>query len=225
MRLYRNAMIAAGALLLFGLAAPALHADTITANIIVNTSGLAADLGDNPSDMFELFFQLNDGGGSPSDLNTLVLNDFSFGTGGSAGSIDTMNSSGDYSGDLSSGITMDDAADVYNYVAVFFTPGSELDFTMADTYTGIDSSPDGFSFAIIENGAPLDTSDPTGDGNLVAFTFDGTSPPTVYSDTADGIGTPGVNLEGTVPEPPSLWLWAGALAMLGLASARRRRTA
>lgn len=210
----------------FSAAALPARADSISAAVTFNTSGLTE------SGPFELYLQLNDGSGTGDGNNTLSLTNFNFGAGGAAGSMDAVNSSGGYSGSLSAGLTLNDSQP-FNAVAAFFTPGSQLSFNLTDTFTSLDSPiPDTFAFALIANGVAVSTTATDGSDSLIEFNFDASSAtPLVYADNAPGdtAGTPTAQLQNppaTVPEPATLELLALGLALGGLilAGARRKRT-
>ncbi len=219
--LLKAAAPAAGLALLLTLAVRPARADSITANVTVNTSGFVGS-----ADTFELFFQLNDGSGSGDGNNTVSLSNFAFGAGGSGGAVDAVNSYGAYSGTLASGLSMTDSQ-AFNAVAAFFTPGAQLTFQLQDTFTSIDSpTPDEFAFAIIDNGVPLNTSDPSGSGSMFDVNFTSASPtPDIYTDATDSI-TPTLAVAGanTVPEPSTWALLSSGLALLAGLAEKRRRT-
>ncbi|HUH94986.1 MAG TPA: hypothetical protein VL742_17800 [Casimicrobiaceae bacterium] len=79
---------------------------------------------------FELAFVLTDGEAIGDANNLVELTDFTFGAGGSAGSVDTLLSTGGASGDLTTGVALDDTA-FFNVLASTFTPGSLLSFDLS----------------------------------------------------------------------------------------------
>lgn len=203
-------------------APPPARAGTITGTVTVNTSSFVGS--PNP---FEVFFTLSDGSGTSDGNNSVTLSGFSFGTGGAAGAVDTANTA-NAGGNLSSGVTMNDATFSDSFAA-FFTPGSSLSFTFTDTFASLDTpTPDELTFALIENGAPLTTTDPTANGNLVTLTLDSATGTTaLYTDTntADSVGTPGVGSPVSTPEPRAGLLLAAGLGLVAMAARRRRARA
>ncbi len=211
------------ALLAVVLARPPLaRAGSITETVTVNTTSFVGST--NP---FEVFFSLTDGSGSGDGNNTVTLSGFSFGSGGSAGAVDTGNTS-NAAGDLASGVTMNDA-NFSDSFAAFFTPGSSLSFTIADAFTSLDSpTPDMLSFALVDNGALLTTNDPSLNDNLLTLTLDSATGTTVvYTDqnASDSVGTPTVGSPVSAPEPHAWMLLIAGLGLLGIASRSRLRRA
>jgi hypothetical protein len=211
------------ALLAVVLARPPLaRAGSITETVTVNTTSFVGST--NP---FEVFFSLTDGSGSGDGNNTVTLSGFSFGSGGSAGAVDTANTS-NATGDLTAGVSMNDA-NFSDSFAAFFTPGSSLSFTIADAFTSLDSpTPDLLSFALVDNGALLTTNDPSLNDNLLTLTLDSASGTTaVYTDqnASDSVGTPTVGSPVSAPEPHAWMLLIAGLGLLGIASRSRLRRA
>jgi hypothetical protein len=197
-------------MLVFVASSERAKADSVTETVSVNTNSFAGS-----GNTFEIYVQLTEGTGDmPGDNNnTLSLADFNLG-GGAAGTVDTVNTF-NATGDMTGSVSMSDTQP-YSYFAEFFTPGTALTFTLSDAFTIVNpSEPDGFFFALIENGAPLNTTDPTGNGNLFSVTFDSSSPTAAaYTDlnSADSVGTP--EFTGT-PEPPALVLYGFGLLLIG----------
>lgn len=204
-------------------APPAARAGTIVETVTVNTSSFVGSA--NP---FEVYFTLTDGSGTGDGNNAVNLTGFDFGAGGAGGAVDAANTV-NASGDLIAGVSMNDAT-FSDTFAAFFTPGSSLGFTLSDTFSGLDApTPDELAFALIDNGAPLNTTDPSGNGNLVTLTLDSeTGTTALYTDTntLDSVGTPNVGAPLSTPEPPGWMLLAAGLGLLlGLAPWRRNPNA
>ncbi len=186
--------IIGGAVALFiGMGQRDARADSINDIISVDTSGLPATPGS------EIVFFLIDGSGIGDSLNTAMLSSFTFG-GGSAGLVDSVNSTGGVSGDMASGVTMTETS-FTNVFAQVFTAGSALSFDLnltTNLQTGL--TPDQFGFAILDpSGNPISTSDPTGDDSLAIVNINSSNPPIVtYSDIVTV--TPVVGTVAT-PEP------------------------
>jgi hypothetical protein len=165
-------------------------ADSIdtTINVSVNTSAL---LGQGT---FELALLLTDGSGTGDQNTNISLTGFNFGAGGSGGAV-TGDSTGGFSGSLSSGATLFDSS-FFNLFAADFTPGNLLSFTAAITSSSLDTpTPDLFQFVILDSsGAPIATTDATGQNTLLTVNLDSAHP------TAQQSGIAGT----TMPEPNSL---------------------
>lgn len=190
------------------------HAGSIF-NVTVNTNSISGQSGS------EVVFEFSDGDQSGFSNNTATLGSFNLG-GGSAGTVDP-NSTGPYTGDLSSGLTLQDGTPITAF-GQFFDPGSALSFTL-DLTTNLDAgpTPDEFSMFIYDpNGNPLTTtSDPTGFDSLLSLNVNSTTPsPSVYASVVTAAPAPATS----APEPSALALAAtGLLAVLGLAAVRGRR--
>ncbi len=108
--------------------------------VSLDTSALAlAVLGD-----FTLDFQLIDGDGVAN--TTVVLRDFTFGGGSSAGSPTLV---GGASGSLAAGLTLQDTA-FFNRAAEGFTPGATLTFLLEVSGSSDPLSPDFFTMALLD---------------------------------------------------------------------------
>jgi hypothetical protein len=184
------------------------YADSISLNISVDLSGLAA------SPDSEIVFVLTNGTGLGN--NTATLTNFQFG-GGAAGGVDSSLTSGGVSGDFTAGATLNDSAFFTNIFAAFFSAGNSLSFNLNLT-TNVTSPPDQFSFLILDpNGNPIPTSDPSGFDNLMILNIDSTSPAAQsYSDL--------VTTAAPVPEPSGMLLLGTAVALaFGLTASWNRR--
>lgn len=212
-------LLVLGALLL-GVMPSRVAADTVT-NVTINTSSLGATPGS------EIFFILTDGSGANDANNTATLTNFALG-GGIAGSVDALNSSGGFSGDLTSSITLVDSSFV-SILGQLFTAGNTLSFTL-DLTSNVDAggTPDQFAMVILDpNGNPLQNSDPLGFGNLLVINIDSASP-TINNYAPDllTLGSappppPPPPPPTSTPEPSSLALLSSAV--LGLAAFLGRR--
>ena len=160
---------------------------------------------------FELAFVLTDGSGAGDANNLIILNNFAFGAGGSAGSVDPLLSAGGVSGDLTNGVALVDSA-FLNIFASSFTPGSLLSFDFALT-TNVDSggTPDQFSLVLLQvDGTPVNTEDPSGADSLLTVNIDSANPAfSVFA--SDLTPAPIVTESSAAPEPPSLPLLTMAL--------------
>ncbi len=203
--------------------APFAKAD-LDYSFTMNTSAL---VGSGP---FALDLQFLDGSGSPIDLNnnTVQLTNFLFGAGGSP--LGGGTATGGASGNLASGVTLNDTQFFNEYVENF-TPGTQLSFQI-DTTNVADpgGTPDLFTVAILDGlGNELPT---TGSANefLDVSLAGGANPQVSTFGSAAGsafsLGAPVVQLQGPVPAPePSSYceLLTLLLALAGGYRVRRRK--
>lgn len=184
-------------------------------DVSIDTSSLAGDTGS------ELFLELTGGGGdSGVGYNTVTTSPFVLG-GGTAGTVDTANALGNVSGDMNSGVSLDDNGTQLSLFGQFLTPGTTLSFQM-DLTTNVNTgpTPDGlFLYLYDPNGNPIDsTSDPSGFDSLLAVTFNSSTPVVTNFDSALLSVTPAAVAAAPEIDPSSalgaLTLLAGALAVL-----------
>ncbi len=201
----------------------------VTWTVTVDTSQLASSY----AGPFGLDFELAGGNG-----NTVTLGNFSFGAGGAAGPGAAFASAG-ASGDLGSGVVLDDTSSFLVDFNQQFTPGGTLSFTVDSTAVPAPSGgfPDSFSMVIFygydptngysPSGGPvppvIPTADPTGPDTFVTISIDGPDSTTAagYSST-DGTITTTVTQTSAVPEPSSgVTMLFGLLGLAGAVTWRR----
>ncbi len=187
------------------------RASAITGSVSLDTSSLSGPL--------ELAFVFTDGNGSGDANNTVTLTDFAFGTGGSAGTVDTGLSTGGESGDLISGVTLVDSS-FLNIFASTFTPGNLVSFDFGLT-TNVDAggTPDQLSLVLLQAGNPVATEDPSGADSLLTVNIDSANP-SFGTFASDLTPAPIVTVFGAVPEPPTVWLLSVALVLWSVRTVR-----
>lgn len=190
------------------------HAGSVffTGSVSLDTSALSGP--------FELAYLLTDGSGIGDANNLVELNNFAFGTGGSAGSVDTVLSTGGVSGDLTTVVALADTA-FFDVFASTFTPGSLLSFDFALT-TNVDpgGTPDQLSLALLQSdGTPVPSTDAS--GALLVVNIDSARPGFGRFAT-DLTPAPTVTFAANAPEPSTALLLVLAL-LAALRLLRRQR--
>jgi hypothetical protein len=192
-----------------------------------------SQLANNYSGPYGIDFELLGGNG-----NTVTLSNFAFGSGG-AGPGAAFATAG-ASGDLGSGVVLNDSA---NFLVDFnqqFTPGSTLSFTVDTTVVTPPSGgfPDTFSMVIFygydpttgynPSGGPvppvIPTTDPTGSNTFLTVNINGPGSTTAVGyPSADGSISITVTPTTAVPEPSSaITMLFGALGLAGALKWRSR---
>src|SRR5207248_887858 len=116
--------------------------------------------------------------------------------------------SGNASGGLGSTVTLTTAGgSFFNEFAQYFTPGSALTFQLNLTNNSQTTTPDEFTFQLIDKTlGELATADPSGSNSLVVIDLTGaTLEPHIYAANGDGVSaTPQLSQSTATPEPSSL---------------------
>ena len=162
-----------------------------------------------------------------SSSNTVLLSDFAFGGGSAvAGSADCtlggfVGGSG-CSGDLTSGVTLDDLDPTAAFFSQQFEPGATLSFVLnaTDNFTG--PVPDQFAMFVCDAALTCYSDDASGALLLLDLVGGPRSPASfvLFGASPQGLPAPVVSVTAPVPEPGTLWL----LAVGAAAAARRRRS-
>jgi hypothetical protein len=195
------------------IAAAPSQAAILSFHVDVNTSSLVG----NPNGPYSLDFQLNDGGGTAT--NVVSLSHFIFTNGAPTGSANLI---GGATGNLTSGVTLTDA--------LFFSNEFFQGFSVTTTHIGFDVSmteavepgiPDAFSMAILDSG--LFNIPTTGLGDSLLLVNIASSPLRfsdiqLFSSTAPDSG---VTVAAT-PEPGTLGLVLGSGLIALVWSVRRK---
>jgi hypothetical protein len=200
-------IILAGAVLLLGTRPAAADPLTLT----LDTSVLAGGT-------YTAVFELIDQDGAVD--NSVALDFFHFGGGGALGSPDYMGTTG-VSGDLTSGISLDDSGGFALFTQQF-TAGSQLSFVVqaTDNLAPGAVGPDSFAFALCDVTFSTCYSDDASGALATANLNGGTLQTTdfaTFGDSSIGLAAP----VAAVPEPSSLLLLLPAIA--GLAGITRRK--
>lgn len=179
-------------------------------DITLATSSLVS----NSAGPFALDFQLISGDTTTGVVNTASLTDFSFGNGGSAGTGSPFVNSGNVSGNLASAISLNTSNSFFNEYSQYFTPGNQLTFQLTLTGNIQPSTPDEFSFQLIDGtSTEVSTSDPSGGNSLFTIDITDSAPVALaYALTGDGLNIVPLVSPATsaAPEPPALLLLSAA---------------
>jgi hypothetical protein len=197
-----------------------------SADAIYNISLTTSPLTGNAAAPFAIDYQL------VGNLGAIVgITGFNFGGGGATG---TGNCTGFCTGDLSSGVQLTaDPSGFFNEFYQTFTPGSVFSFQLTLSNIGPGTTPDEFSFAILDqnlNEIPMLAG---GNGSLVTIDLTDQSNPAVTTYGNDPNGNPAIGSLGNVsvtpvigatPEPATAALLGLSLVALGVARSRKMKT-
>ena len=160
---------------------------------------------------------------------TVTVALITFGGGSPAG---LPNCFGNCSGDLSTAVSMNAASGFLNEFYQTFTPGASLMFrvtfgNIVPPPVGGPSSPDAFSFAILDS-TLSEIPMLAGNGSFLTVTLDNALTPSILVNSNDPSGTPAIGLIGApavapsgVPEPAHTGV-AGLVILLAAAYWRKR---
>ena len=203
---------------------------TASGGVIYDVTLDAAPLVGHPAGPFYVELAFTDGSGIGDANNTVTLSEFAFGGGSALGSPLVF---GGASGSLETSVTITDSS-FLSLFAEQFAPGLQLSFTL-DLTSNDDAggTPDRLTFYILDSfGIPLPTLAPAGDYFLgvdlgsagPAFDVWGSDPSRAPS-VGDPVSIPAPTVipESSVPEPSTIYLLGGALAMMVVLGRRPSR--
>ncbi len=213
-----SVLAACAALVALGTTGHAWAQDDV--DVTIDTASLEGEAGS------ELFIELT-GGGSDSGVgyNTVTTSPFVLG-GGTAGAVDTVYSTGNVSGDMTSGVSLNDDGSSFNLFGQYLTPGTDLSFELdLTTNANTGAVPDGLTLYLYDpsGNSIATTSDPSGFDSLLEVDFNTAGAPAISNyDTALVSATPVAAAPEIDPGSATgaATLLAGLLAML---CARRTR--
>lgn len=163
--------------------------------------------------------------------NTVLLSDFAFGGGNAVPATTDCTLLGTFSGlgcsgDLATGVTLEDLDPTAAFFLQQFQPGVALSFTLDATMNASGLVPDQLSMIVCNASFTTCYSDDAGGALLVLDQIGGSVSPAsfvLFGASADGLPAPVVTFAPTAPEPAIMVLLAGASA-LHLRRRRSRRT-
>jgi PEP-CTERM motif len=204
---------------------------TAVADIIFDVTLNTSPLVGHPAGPFYVYGAFTDGSGIGDANNTVTLSNFTFGGGSSLGSPLVF---GGASGSLETGVGITDSS-FLSFFAEQFAPGLQLSFSLDLTLNDDGGgTPDRFSFFILDSSqVPLPTLAPSGDyffgvdlhstGPIFdAYGSDPSRAPSVGNPVS--IAAPTITSVNSVPEPSTIYLLGGALAMMAVLRRRLPRS-
>lgn len=180
-------------------------------HISIDTSSLVG----NPAGPFSVDFQLNQGDGSV--VNTATIGNFGYGSGNASG---TPTLFGGATGSLSSGFTLTTTS-FLNEAFQTIVPGNIFSFDLTLTGNNEPTTPDAFSFSILDGGlANIPT---TGLGDSLVSVDLKSSLQLSDLHVSSGTGAFGSVAATAVPEPTTTGVAVSAVLGLGALVLRRAR--
>jgi hypothetical protein len=204
---------------------------TASADAIYEVTLDTSSLVGHPAGPFYVYATFTDGSGVGDANNTVTMSDFTFGGGSALGNPLVF---GGASGSLETGITITDSS-FFSFALEQFAPGLQLNFlldlTLNDDSGGI---PDRFSLSLLDSsGVALPTLAPSGDYFFGADIYSTGAIIDAYGSDMSrslsvggpvSIPVPTITSVSSVPEPSTIYLLGGALAMTGVLRHRLTRS-
>jgi hypothetical protein len=163
-----------------------------------------------------------------ASFNTIFLSDFSLGGGSAVVASADCTFGGTFSGlgcsgDLTTGVTLEDLDPPATFFLQQFEPGTAFSFVLNATNDFTGPVPDQFAMFVCDAGLSTCYSDDASGALLLLDLAGGSQSPAsfvLFGASEQDLPAPVVTVASTVPEPGTLWLFAAAAA--GVASRRRR---
>jgi hypothetical protein len=160
--------------------------------------------------------------------NTVLLSDFAFGGGSAVAASADCTLGGAFSGvgcsgDLTTGVTLEDLDPTAAFFVQQFEAGTSLSFVLDATNNFTGPVPDQFAMFVCDAALSTCYSDDASGALLLLDLVGGSLSPAsfvLFGASQEGLPAPVVTVTTTTPEPGTLWLFAAAAA----AAARRRQS-